>query len=303
VGNPDLSSLSPIATQGQPHAIWSTTSGAFVFSYVVFNTPDTYPYAVVRKYLPTGAPAGGDSDPVPTFSYNGQTADVSYESASVGTSGSLFGVAFSSGGSSNGEFLTVLDGMGNQVGQTIFVSESGTSASLVGYDDAPGGYYWVSVAGTAQGFVYFIDGATCPPPNANAANAISEVFVPIAADGGLGDAGNYTSCSSNCGCAATLPDGGSLPGFVLSQPAVIGRAISDDTGGAGGVGTVLLYPDGAYFLYVNADGVTHTNQINVIPHQIHAGDEVAITEFGGSFGVSLYSSAENLTRMLASGCQ
>jgi hypothetical protein len=42
----------------------------------------------------------------------------------------------------------------------------------------------------------------------------------------------------------------------------------------------------------------------VIPHKRKDKvDEVAITELGGSFGVSLYIDDENLTRMVASGCQ
>ena len=72
---------------------------------------------------------------------------------------------------------------------------------------------------------------------------------------------------------------------------------------------------------MNADGVTHVGPTTVISHafdvqtadcgslanlingSLNCGeDEVAITEFGGSFGISLYSAAEHLTRMAASGC-
>jgi len=266
--------------QGQPHAIWSTLSDAFVFSWTYFTS---YPEVRVRKFLANGAAAGGDTDTVPTNidpHIFGGSGSAEYESGSVGTSGPLFGVAFLPYGLGY-PHLTLLDALGNEVGTSLQVAFVQTSIAA-----GSASYYWVTTAGTAQGFVYF--SGTLP---------VSEVFVPTTADGGVAVVAD--------GGTATLVGGAPLRGFTLSgnQGAVIGRAISDDTGGAGGVGAVLLYTDGAHFIYVNADGVTHVGPTTVISHAFGGGDEVAITEFGGSFGVSLYSEAEHLTRMAASGCR
>jgi hypothetical protein len=274
VGNPPLVNG---PNQGQPHAIWSTLSNAFVFSWTYFPS---LPQVRVRKFLANGSPAGGDTDTVPTNldpSVCYGCASPQYESGSVGTSGPLFGVAYLNGIRPR---LTLLDAQGNEVGTSLqlALAQAGLAAGSASY-------YWVATAGTAQGFVYF--SGTLP---------VSEFFVPTTPDGGVAAVAD--------GGIAMLDGGAPLAGFSLTgnQGAVIGRAISDDTGGAGGVGAVLLYTDGAHFIYVNADGVTHVGPTTVISHAFGGGDEVAVTEFGGSFGVSLYSNAEHLTRMAASGC-
>jgi hypothetical protein len=268
------------APEGQPHAIWSTFSNAFVFSWT-YQGGGVNPYARVRKFLANGSAAGGDTNTVPTNAVD----SVIYESGSVGTSGALFGVALLAG--INYPSLTVLDALGNEVGSSLQITgpAPAVAAGPAGY------YYWVATAGTARGFVYF-----------SGTEPVTEYFVPTTPDGGVAAVAD--------GGTATLVGGAALPGFSVTgtEPAAIGRAISDDTGGPGGVGAVLLYADGADFIYVNADGVTHVGPTTVISHAFGAPggrageDEVAITEFGGSFGVSLYSAAEHLTRMAASGC-
>ena len=272
VGTPPV--VNP-SLQGQPHAIWSTFSNAFVFSWTAFPQ---YGQVRVRKFLANGSAAGGDTDTVPTD--EDPQAWVGYESGSVGTSGALFGVALLPLGNSSAR-LTLLDALGNEVGSSLQI----TTAAEDG-DGITGGYYWVATAGTAQGFVYF-----------NGSAPVTEFFVPTTGDGGAAVVAD--------GGTVTLVGGAALPGFSFTgtDDAVIARAISDDTGGSGGVGAVLLYTDGAHFIYVNADGITHVGPTTVISHAFVDGDEVAITEFGGSFGISLYSSAEHLTRMAASGCQ
>lgn len=251
--------------QGQPHVIWSTSSAAFVCSWTYYLSGN---HAKVAKFLTNGASAGGDTDTVPT---GGSGDSVDYESASVGTSRGLFGVAFLN--SSIYPSLTVLDVMGNQVGTSIEIAT--LQPGISGAD----GYYWVTVAGTNEGFVYF-----------EGLSPVREWFIPTLSDGGG---------------IESLVDGGAFSSFTLpgTTGAVIARAISDDTGGTGGVGTVLLYPDGISYLYVSADGTTHVGPNQVISHSQGVGDEVAITEYGGSFGLSLYSAAEHLTRMASSGCQ
>jgi hypothetical protein len=69
----------------------------------------------------------------------------------------------------------------------------------------------------------------------------------------------------------------------------------------------VLYPDGSVsFLYFSGDGSTRTSPQAVLQqvNPASGGDEVNLTNnYGGTFAVSLYSSAEHLTRMLASTCQ
>jgi hypothetical protein len=57
------------------------------------------------------------------------------------------------------------------------------------------------------------------------------------------------------------------------------------------VGVALLYATGLSFAYVDANGATHVGPLSVIPHTYAAGDQIYITNFGGSFGLSLYSAA------------
>jgi len=167
-------------------------------------------------------------------------------------------------GVSTGGAVTILDLSGNQVGSFV--------------KDLPWGQVWTTVAATPSGFVYLTG------PNGGASN---EVFIPTSGDGG-----------------AVLSDAGAagLAGFSFTQGAINGHAISDDTGGLRGVGAALLYSNSLSFIYVNADGVTHV-AVSVIPHTYADGDESNITNFGGSFGVSLYSAASHSTQVAASGCQ
>jgi len=104
-----------------------------------------------------------------------------------------------------------------------------------------------------------------------------------------------------------IPDGGdasSYAGFPFPGAfgAIAGRAANDDTGGAGGVGVALFYADGLSFAYVNADGVSHSAASSVIAHTYAAGDQANISNFGGSFAVSVYGSATHSTQLAVSGC-
>jgi hypothetical protein len=110
----------------------------------------------------------------------------------------------------------------------------------------------------------------------------------------------------DAGATAGIVDGGdastystfSFPGAIH---AIEGRALSDYAG-VGGVGVATLYANGLSFAYVNADGMTHIAPSSVIAHTYAGGDQINISTFGGSFGVSLYSTATQSTQMAASGC-
>ena len=89
-------------------------------------------------------------------------------------------------------------------------------------------------------------------------------------------------------------------GFVTECTASSGKAINDDTGGNGGVGLVQLESIGASFIYVKADGTSRLNIGPVISSS--SGAQVAVTNYHGSFGVSLFSGMTHTTQVIASGC-
>jgi hypothetical protein len=162
----------------------------------------------------------------------------------------------------NNPFLTILDPLGNAVGGPIPIGSLNSS--------------WMTVGGTSKGFVVLTGPSGMPV----------ETFVGTSSDGGV----------------ATAGDAG-FPVHMLSGSGVVeGRAISDDTGGFGGVGAALLNPNGVSFLYVSADGVTHQGPLAILaaPHVV--GDLAAITNYGGSFSLSLYSPTDGTTQAAASGC-
>jgi hypothetical protein len=78
--------------------------------------------------------------------------------------------------------------------------------------------------------------------------------------------------------------------------------MNDDVGGVGGVGAAFLFSDGVDFAYVNADGVTHVGPSSLISHTYAGGDIIHVNNTGGSFGVSLFSTAAHSTQVMASGC-
>jgi hypothetical protein len=250
-------------TYGQPHVIWSVATGAFVYSWE-YESGSTW-FLGSKSFLANGQAAGG-TDPIPTDVAAAALNSGNLEQGSVAAGPNWLGVAFVSGVNDE-SYLTILDSSGNQVGSALPISATTGSA-------------WGTVAATAQGFVYLYD----------TGSAVAEAFVPTSGDAGV-----------------VLPDAGDagLSGFTFTGAirAIDAHAISDDTGGAGGIGAALLYPNGLSFAYVNADGATHVGPLSVISHTYAVGDQFNITNFGGSFGVSLYSAASQSTQMAASGCQ
>jgi hypothetical protein len=258
--------LETSAVYGQPHVIWSNASSAFILSWAYELNGD---HIKIQKYLASGLAAGGDIDVVPTDDPSGLITNTNYEGGAVGVSGNLYGVAYQSNVVNAQPELTVLDALGNPVGAPFGVAPANGS-------DA-----WVAVAGTSQGFVYFYDNA----PSAT----VEEVFLPASVDAGVVGAG---SDASTFGSFA-------LGGDIRATSA---RAISDDMGGVGGVGVDLLYPQGVSFAYINADGVGHQGPNQVFAHTAASGDYTSMTNFDGSFVVSLYVAANHLTQVSASSC-
>jgi hypothetical protein len=257
--------LETAAITGQPHVFWSNASQAFVMSWVYSG-----PYVKIKKFLVDGRAAGGDSDVVPTDRPDGEIfSDSNHEGGAVGGSGNLFGVAYQSNAVPERPTLSVLDPIGGPVGSPAALAPTGNPE-------------WVAVAGTSQGFVYFYD-----------ASGVAENFLPTSADAGVAGA-----------LASETADASAFAGFSFqgTMHAFAGRAVADDIGGIGGVGLDLLYPNGVSFAYVNADGVGHQGPNSVFAHTAASGDYTSMTNFGGSFVVSLYIAANHQTQIAASGC-
>jgi hypothetical protein len=258
--------------QGQPQVVWSNTSKAFVMSWQ-YTQPGYF--VKVTKFLADGRAAGGNTDIVPTDDPGGAVFSYNYPMGAVAESQSLFGVAYV-GVSTHLPGLTVLDAVGGQVGSTISV--------------AGGSPVWVTLGGTSHGYVYFYD-------NLSPAS-VAEVFVPTSSTGIVG---------------GPTPDGGDAGAFPTFNftggvRAIAARAVSDDTGGIGGVGLALLYSNGVSFAYVNADGIGHQGPNQVIAHAYNnpvgyaVADFISLTNFKGSFVVSLYDATNHSTKVAASGC-
>jgi hypothetical protein len=217
----------------------------------------------VRKFLADGRSAPAGTDEVPTDNPNDSTSG--YPTGAVAASGKLLGVAYDNYGP-NLPYFTVLDQTGNEVGAPLAL--------------AGGGSNWITAAGTSAGFVVFYS-----------QGGVQETLIPVGADGTV--------------LATQAVDAGALPGFHFggTKAAVYGRALSDDVGGFGGVGLAILYQDGVAFAYVNPDGITHMSPASVLAQTYASGDYVNISNFGGSFGVSLYSTQNHSTQLAASACQ
>jgi len=246
----------------QPTAIWSNAAGAFVFSWQYGGGNG---YVKVQKYLPDGRSAGGGTDVLPTNQLGGNVG--SSNNGYIGVSGGLYGIPYRSYGSQQ-VWMTILDSVGNGVGNTFLLAP------------ALGG--WSTAAGTPAGFVVLYD-----------QSGIAGTLVAVSPDGGVAAA--QTAGGLDAGESQSFQ-------FNGTKQANNARALNDDVGGQKGVGLAILYNDGVAFAYVNADGLSHTGPNDVFAHAFTAGDFINISNYGGSFGVSLYTSATHATEMAASGC-
>jgi hypothetical protein len=252
--------------EGVPHVVWSVSNAAFIISWKYATSSW---FIRVRRFTPDGRSAGGDTNVVPTHS--GTTNDPNTSDSQVGTSGNLLGVAYRDNG--NGlPYLTILDSDGLQVGNLL---EFGATA--VG---------WVAVGGTTGGFVTLF--------NINGA-AVNGAFVPTSgATSVLTDGGASVDAGGDAGIAGRFTD------FSIVSSASSGKMVSDDTGGLGGVGAVLLEPNGASFIYVTSNGSKRLASGTIIS-SAH-GAEIGLSNYLGSFAVSLYDSTTHATQVVASGC-
>ncbi len=263
---------------GPAHVYWSTASLAFVCSW--FSNSDG-PQVSLKKFRPNGDPAGSVS-PVPTDNPGATvwTDGQNPVSGSAAESGNLLGVAWISPDDTfhSGFYppkLTVLTDVGLEVGDSVQVTPDTESVIP----------YWVAVGGTAQGFVYFYEDTSTSP-------GVVEAFLPTSlADAGFGG----------------TPDGGdasTLKSFTFTGdlPASYGVAASDGPGGAGGVGIGLVYQSEVEFAYVAADGSLAAPAGQVFSYAMGTEGTFYVSNFGGSFVVSLYDTSTHTTQAAVSGC-
>ena len=187
----------------------------------------------------------------------------SEDDAYVGVSGAYLALAYQS--TNNWPYLTIVDGDGFQVGPFITLQAGGVDN-------------WVSCAGTTAGFVAMYTGG----------GSVSGAFVPLT---------GMNSVITDAGA----PDAGRPPlkTFSFTSTAATGKMINDDPSG-GGAAAVLLQNDGAAFVYVSADGSKAQDQGTVI--SAAGGIQADISNFQGSFVVSLYNGTTHAAQATVSGC-
>jgi len=253
----------------QAHVQW--LNGKFVASAVVNNASTAT--IKMAKFGADGTNAGSTSA-IPSDDPSGAVSLYNNNQSEIAFSGGLFAAAFFS--TSLFPYVTLLDTLGTEVGSPIKLP---SALSYSGYSVGS----FVALAGTSQGFVAVYNGTSAANANSLLATFLSNV-APV-------DAG-------------TVPVGTTLafPGGFGYGGSWSARGSSDGVG----AGFAVLYPDGSVnFVYFGGNGAVGASPQSVLQQAstASAGDEVQMTNFGGSFAVSLYSSGEHLTRMVTSSCQ
>ncbi|HEY6476550.1 MAG TPA: hypothetical protein VI456_08190, partial [Polyangia bacterium] len=261
---------------GDAHVIWAAHDGAFAFQWKYVGNGGNW-FTKVQRYQPNGITSGGGIGTVPTNT-GSNYAPSQQDDCYLGTSGSYLGVAFQPDGTTTGigqntGAMVILDDQGFQVGSSFIPLSGGAPIDN-----------WVAVGGTTQGFVgMFLVGG-----------GVGGAFVPlmgagdVIVDGGLGMIGG---------------DGGlpALKTYSFPSTASTGKMVSDDAGGAGGVGMALLESDGATFFYVTADGSKLYNEGTVVSDG--SAGEVNVSNYHGSFAVSVFDTAAHAGKAIVSNCQ
>jgi len=191
----------------------------------------------------------------------------------VAFSGGRFAVGyFSAAQTGSPPYLTMVDGLGAEVGGPVSLQPTKPSSQFI------------AVAGTLNGFVTVYNGRT-----SSDAWALLATYVP----------------NSTSGDAGVVPLGATYTflGRDVGTTCPIGRTCGSSDGT--GAGFAILYPNGSVsFLYFGEDGSPRGQEQTVLYElKIAGGDEVQVTNFGGTFAVSLYSGGEHLTRVVAMTCQ
>jgi hypothetical protein len=220
----------------------------------------------VGQFAADGTPAG--SITVPTENPNGLVWNSPQPDGDFALSGGLFATSYNN--VSGFPQVTLLNTNGAEIGNPVALPY-------------PQQFSPMSVAGTSQGFVAVYNGTDSGDGGTNAASVLATLVSPA---GGLGATYNFTG------------------GFAFGATSHNVDAIRG-AGDGMGAGFAVFYPDGSErFLYVSGDGTKPVNPQPVLQQANPAGDsdEGHLTNFAGSFVLSLYSNAEHLTRVAATGC-
>jgi hypothetical protein len=250
-------------------------NGEFVASAIVYSA-DLNPSHVnikLGKFGIDGSNAGA-INAVPTDDPSSLALDSvppgpAYEGeGEIAFSGGLFAIPyFSAKATGNPPYLTIVDALGAQVGGPLPLPSPITN--------------FVAVAGTLQGFVTVYNGTS-----SSGTTSLVATYVSRSASGDAGVPVGVTHAFS----------GGTAYNWYWST-----CGSSDGTG----AGFAVLYDGSVSFLYFGEDGSPRGSPQTVL-YQMNPsklGDEVQVTNFGGTFAVSLYSSVEHLTRVVATTCQ
>ena len=253
-----------------PHVVWSATSQTFVISWKFDGAGGNWT-GRYKTYSSSGVPGTGSVGIVPTrAALNDQNED----DAHVGTAGPLVAMAVRDSGTGLPS-LTIMGSDGLQVGGILPLG------AFVG-----GG--WMSVGGTKNGFVAFYNNGTTIyasyAPTTGGDSVIPDAGAPDGGDGGVLDGG--------------MPMVMALGSFASTIHT--GHAISDDPAAGGGAGAAILEDDGAIFVYVTADASKQYMLGSVISSP--NGKEIAVTNYHGSFSVSLYNGNNGVTDVVTSTC-
>ena len=253
----------------QSHVQW--LNGKFVASAVLNNASTAT--IKMAKFGADGTNAGSTSA-IPTDDPSGLVSLFNNNESEIAYSGGLFAAAYFSTGLY--PYITLLDPLGTEVGSPIKLP---SALSYSGYSVGS----FVTIAGTSQGFVALYNGTSAANASSLLATFVSNVAV---VDAGIGSVGTTNAFPGGYGYGGSWSARGSSDGV--------------------GAGFAVLYPDGSVnFIYFGGNGALGASPQSVLQQSNPAtvGDEVQMTNFGGSFAMSLYSSAEHLTRMVASSCQ
>ncbi|HVZ73278.1 MAG TPA: hypothetical protein VHJ20_12945, partial [Polyangia bacterium] len=259
-------------TSGIARVIWSGGSQAFVFSWKYAAAGW---FARLRRFTPAGTPAGGDAASI--ASPSGTIETTQWQDCDVGSAAAYLGVACRQPYDGH-VFLEVLDGDGQQVGPYVRMGDATESS-------------WAATGGTSAGFVVLADQPA----------SVAGTFVPLTGMQSItNDAGPPDDAGADGGADAAPAPRFLEKTFSFPSTARTGKIASDDSGGAGGLGVAMLETSGASFLYVNADASKQLNGGTVLSSA--QGGEVSITNYRGSYTLSLFESTKRATQAAVSSC-
>ena len=264
------------------HVKW--LNGEFVASSMVYN-PGLNATIKLGKFGADGSNAGNinalPTDDPSNGAHDACLADGNEGEGEVAFSGGLFAVGYLSLAKIT-PYLTILDASGAAVGSPISLQSTNPDTRLI------------SMAGTLNGFVTIYNGHS-----SSGAWALLATYVSNSASGSIsasGDAGvplGATYAFPGSGAVGSGGGGGCSDGQTCGS--------SDGTG----AGFAVLYPNGSVsFLYFGEDGSPRGQEQTVLYElKAYDADKVQVTNFGGTFAVSLYSYATHSTQVIASTCR